>query len=81
MAVGSFDGTIRIWDIEGGNSANIAWGTSTVWIPFQDDPSAASFWFESDGTLFEIPLELELWVERACGLVARDFTQEEWDRL
>ena len=33
----------------------------------------------SGDTLLEVPLDPELWIERACEVVGRDLTQAEWD--
>ncbi|MGB3735211.1 MAG: protein kinase [Ilumatobacter sp.] len=80
LAIGSFDGTVRIWDGQPGNSAALAWrGTEFIEIPFQDDPNADSVWITSGTELLEIPLEPALWMERACEVVGRDFTQDEWE--
>ena len=37
-------------------------------------------WIPSSGKLLHIPLSPERWVEKACALVSRDLTQDEWDR-
>ncbi len=54
-------------------------GAAIVEIPFQDDPNADSLWVASGIELVEIPLEPALWMERACEVVGREFTQDEWD--
>jgi len=34
----------------------------------------------TSGRLLEIPLDPERWVERACDIVGRDLTSDEWQR-
>lgn len=77
------DGTLRLWDLERGVFAGVAW-TGTSAVPGnapQNDPVADTMWFATSGKLVEIPLNPNRWVERACELVDRDFTQDEWDRF
>lgn len=79
----SQDGTIRIWDLETTALIGVVWaGTGSVTeSSYWYDETAKSIWTVSSGQLVEIPLDVEEWLERACRLVGRDFTQEEWERL
>jgi hypothetical protein len=38
-------------------------------------------WVSSSGKYLQIPLDTERWVERACQVVGRDLTEEEWERF
>jgi len=35
----------------------------------------------TSGKLLRVPLTPKRWVQRACELVGRDFTQDEWERF
>lgn len=77
------DGTLRLWDLERGAFAGVAWRgvSATQGTAPQNDPAADTMWFATSGKLVEIPLDPDRWVERACDLVGRGFTQDEWDRF
>lgn len=76
------EGTVRLWDavtgepigvlVDGGGSTP----PSTPWF----DSDLGTVWVASAGRLLEISLEPARWIERACEYVARDLTQDEWDR-
>ena len=83
LSIAGRDGTVRLWDVERGVSAGLAWrgaGSSTGFSP-QNDPSADSMWVSASGKLLEIPLTPELWITRACEVVGRDLTEAEWERF
>ena len=83
LAITGRDGTVRLWDVERGVSAGLAWqGTAhgNAFTP-ENDPSADSMWVTSSGKLLQIPLTGELWIRRACDVVGRDMTRAEWERL
>ena len=84
LAVTGPDGTVRLWDVERGVFFGQAWrgsgGRGSAVSP-QNDPSAESMWVAVSGKLLQIPLTPELWIERACEVVGRDFTEDEWERL
>lgn len=83
LVLTSQDGTVRLWDVERNRSAGLLWdGTgarpgSPPWYDAESD----SVWVTTSGQIIEIPLDPGVWVERACTIVGRDFTEEEWDRL
>jgi hypothetical protein len=54
---------------------------AVIGSPSWYDESTDSIWTGSSGKLLQLPLDPGRWVERACEVVGRDFTQEEWDRL
>ena len=83
LAVTSGDGTVRLWDLERNESAGLVWDGSGVQrqgSPPWYDEATDSLWVSSSGQLLQIPLNPERWIERACEVVGRDLTQEEWDR-
>ncbi|MFT7649043.1 MAG: hypothetical protein ACI8Y4_003799 [Candidatus Poriferisodalaceae bacterium] len=38
-------------------------------------------WVSSSGKYLQIPLNPERWIERACEIISRDLTTDEWDRF
>ncbi len=81
LATVAVDGDVRLWDVERGAFAGLAWdGTPTQPSPpALNDPNADSIWIPSSAQLLQIPLDPQRWVDRACEIVGRDITQEEWD--
>ena len=84
LVVTAFDGAVRIWDAEGDGLPTLVWdgsgsvrGSSPSWY----DEASDSVWVASSGRVLQIPLDPERWIERACEIVSRDLTQDEWDRL
>jgi len=83
LAITGLDGTVRLWDVERGTSAGVAWngsgavGGSPSWY----DAATSSMWVASSGKLLNIPLDPERWIAQACEVVGRDLTQDEWDRF
>ncbi|MFW2381749.1 MAG: BTAD domain-containing putative transcriptional regulator [Acidimicrobiales bacterium] len=84
LVVTTFDGTVRIWDVDGGGLPTFVWdgsgsvrGSSPSWY----DEASDSVWVASSGRVLQIPLDPEQWIKRACEIVSRDLTQVEWDRL
>jgi hypothetical protein len=75
-------GTLRLWDVEDEEDLGVLWDGNganpgeAVWY----DETTDSLWLPSGGRLVRLPLDPQRWLERACELVGRDFTQEEWDR-
>lgn len=78
----SSDGNIRLWDTRTDEAPTLVYeGRGSVrggslWY----DESTESVWVVSTGRLLRVPLEPERWIERACEIVGRDLTQDEWDR-
>jgi WD40 repeat protein len=84
LALISRDGTVRLWDVEREEYAGLVWngsgqggGGSPSWY----DDATESMWVASSGKYLQIPLNPDRWVERACEIISRDLTQDEWDRL
>jgi DNA-binding SARP family transcriptional activator/DNA-binding beta-propeller fold protein YncE len=84
LALTGRDGTVRLWDVERGQYAGLVWngsGQVSTGSPSWYDEATESMWVASSGKYLQIPLNPERWVERACEIVSRDLTQEEWDRF
>ena len=84
LVVTTFDGAVRIWDVDGDGLPTFVWdgsgsarGSSPPWY----DEASDSVWVATSGRVVQIPLDPERWIERACEIVSRDLTQDEWDRL
>ncbi len=76
------DGTVRLWDVERNASAGLVWdgsGGAPVTPPWFDD-ATDSLWVASSGKLLRAPISPERWIERACEIVGRSFTDDEWER-
>lgn len=78
------DGTVRLWDVENAEYVGLVWdgsGNQQAGSPSWYDEMTESIWVASSGRYLQIPLNPERWVERACEVVTRDLTQDEWDRF
>ena len=78
----SDDGDVRLSDVDEQISV-LLWkgsGGASPSPPWYDD-ATDSLWVATSGRLLRFPLDPERWVERACFVVGRDFTQAEWDQL
>ena len=82
LAITGSDGTVRLWDVARRATAGLVWDGSGAIIgsPSWYDETTESIWVNSSGELLQIPVNPERWIERACELVGRDLTPDEWDR-
>jgi hypothetical protein len=79
LVLGSRDGTVRLWDVEGAAFAGEIWdgdGTA-LGNPWYDEANE-SVWVATSGLVVRLPVTPERWIERACELVGRDLTEDEW---
>jgi WD40 repeat protein len=77
------DGSVRLWDVEQQISAGLICkgsGGASASPPWYDE-STDSLWVATSGQVLRFPLDPQRWVDRACEIVGRDFTQAEWDRF
>jgi DNA-binding SARP family transcriptional activator/sugar lactone lactonase YvrE len=82
LGISVWGGAVRLYDVENGGVPAIVWNGSGTFgnEPGWYDTETSSLWLPASGTLIEIPLDPQQWVERACAVVDRSLTQEEWDR-
>ena len=83
LALTNRDGTVRLWDVEREEYAGLVWNGSGAGrgSPSWYDEATETMWVASSGKYLQIPLNPDRWVERACEIVSRDLTQDEWDRF
>jgi WD40 repeat protein len=90
LAVGPFlgslgsDGDVRLWDVETWQPVGLPLTEEGYWGFLSGRPGELAVWFEGavgggDGRIRRLPLSPSAWVERACSLVSRQLSQEEWD--
>jgi hypothetical protein len=78
------DGSVVLWDLDRLEPAGLVWrgtGIASAGSVIWSDDAAETMWVAVPGQIIEIPTNPDRWVERACEVVGRDFTQAEWDRL
>lgn len=83
LVITNADGTVRLWDVERNVSAGLIWdgsGAASGSPPWFDE-STSTVWFSTSGRVVEVSLDPERWVSRACELVTRELSQDEWDRF
>jgi WD40 repeat protein len=83
LVIVSRDGTVRLWDIEQGASAGLVWdgsGAASAGVPWYDD-TTDTVWVAASGQLLQIPVDPQRWVDKACEILGRDFTEQEWERF
>ncbi len=81
LAMSLGDGTIRLYEIGQGVPVTVFTGRrrGPAAEPGWYDPAARSVWMPIDDSVVEVFLDADLWADRACGVLSRDFTQTEWD--
>jgi hypothetical protein len=83
LAVTYEDGRVRLWDVERSEWAGLIWdgeAGAALGSPSWYDTETETMWLFVSGTLIQVPLNSERWIEKACDLVGDGFTQDEWDR-
>ena len=81
LMVGSDDGTVRAWDVEDNVSRGVLWrGPSEVTFFTWYDDRTDSVWIAEELRLLKLPLNPDVYLQRACEVVNRDLTQDEWDQ-
>lgn len=83
LVISQNDGTVSIWDLERDRLAGrvtIGDGQALPGVPWYDEETDSA-WVAGSTQLLEIPLDPAIWVERACDLLSRDLTADEWDQF
>lgn len=77
------DGSVRIWDMDRrSDSGVIPLGSGAkVLSPLWYDDLTDSMWIATSGDLTRISLDPKRWVQRACEIVERELTADEWRRF
>lgn len=75
-------GRVRVWDLERNEAAGTVWNGSgnRLASPSWFDVGSGTMWAFASDRLLEIPLQPEQWIERACSVVGRELTADEWAR-
>ncbi len=75
------DGTIRLYEVGEGVPVTVFAGrrSGPAAEPGWYDPATDSVWMPIGDTVVDVLLDSDVWVDRACGVLSRDFTQTEWD--
>ena len=79
----SVDGDVRLWEIGTDEPPTLVWngtGATSAGPPWYDE-STDSVWIATSGSIINVPLDANQWIERACQIVGRNLTQDEWDRF
>jgi len=82
LVIQSFDGAVNLWDVEADEFAGTLWngngaGFGEPWYEETTD----SVWVVARDEIVRLPLDANVWRQRACEAAGRDLTQDEWDRL
>lgn len=79
------DGEVRLWDVASWQPIGLPLVEEHSWGFLSGDAQELSVWLEGadegTGRLRRLPLEPEAWVARACSLVSRQLTRDEWDLI
>lgn len=79
VAVISRDGTLRLFDVETGRAIGpTLTGHGTFSLALELGPAGDLVSAGLDDTVIRWDLDPEVWVERACALVGRNLTEQEW---
>ena len=82
LAVTAVDGTVRLWDVERLAPAGLVWkGTGIDGGGSWYDEKSDSLWVNTSGKVLQVPLDPQHWVERACEVVGREMTLNEWTQF
>jgi WD40 repeat protein len=76
------DGDVRLWDVETWQPVGLGLTEEHYWGFLSGRSGELAVWFEGaeggDGRVRRLPLAPEAWVQRACSLVSRQLTSDEW---
>jgi WD40 repeat protein len=82
LGISVWGGEVRLHDVGSGAVPTLVWdGTGTFGAePGWYDPGTDSLWLPASGQVLEIPLDPARWVAKACEIVGRGLTEQEWER-
>jgi DNA-binding SARP family transcriptional activator/WD40 repeat protein len=76
------DGDVRLWDVRSWQPMGLPLTEEHSWGFLSGVPGELTAWFEGadggEGRVRRLPLSPRAWVERACSLVSRQLTEDEW---
>lgn len=80
LLIGDRNGVVRLWDVREGVTRGVLTRTGeridhSAWYDEETD----SLWVGSGNRLLKLPLSPADFLERACEILNRDLTQDEWD--
>ncbi len=82
LVVGRRDGTFQLWDVESSELVGVLHdGTANTLGTPTYEAETDSVWLAVPGRAIRVPLDPSIWVQRACGVVGRELTSEEWDEF
>ncbi len=76
------NGSVNLWDVDRDASAGTLWTGNGVGFgsPWYDEVTD-SIWVAASDEIVQLPMDKNIWRERACQAAGRNLTQDEWDRL
>ncbi|WP_404386559.1 winged helix-turn-helix domain-containing protein [Knoellia locipacati] len=82
VSLGS-DGDLRLWDVATWEPVGLGLTKENAWGFLSAGDGVVKAWFEgptegSPGRLRTLPLSPSVWRERACSLVSRELSKDEW---
>lgn len=78
--VGTRDGVYRLWNLEENRAIGVLYdGNSTAIGPPGIEENGRFAWLSTPGRAIRVPIEPDAWIERACEVVGRELTDDEWD--
>ena len=79
------DGDVRLWDVATWQPVGLGLTEEHYWGFLSGRSEELAVWFEGaeggEGRVRRLPLAPKAWVERACSLVSRQLTSDEWDLI
>lgn len=82
LIISTWSGEVRLFDVDEGGVPVTVWtgagtfGSEPGWYDAETD----TVWVTASGRLLQIPLDPAQWMARACSVLDRELTQDEWDR-
>jgi hypothetical protein len=73
---------VNLWDVDKDAFVGTLWTGNGVGFgsPWYDE-ATDSIWVAASDEIVQLPMNKDVWRERACQAAGRNLTQDEWDRL